>query len=84
MSTSPDTGFAPSAMGSGWGLPLAWEGWVFLFTWMLVVPLGIRFLTPGGKAMRWAFVAAMVILLLVVCYWKGDPVGRRWNSEDGR
>jgi hypothetical protein len=32
--------------------------------------------------MRRAFIAAMVILLLVVCYWKGEPAGRRWNSGD--
>jgi hypothetical protein len=31
------------------------------FSWMLIVPLGVRFLMPGGKPMRWAFIAAMVI-----------------------
>src|SRR5271165_4366369 len=64
-------------------LPLAWQGWVFFFSWILIVPLGVRFLAPGSKPMRWAFIAAMVILLLVICYWKGEPTGRRWNSGDG-
>jgi len=81
MSTNnPRYWFRAKRYGLGWGLPLAWQGWVFFFAWMLTVPLGIRFLTPP---MRWAFVAAMVILLLVICYWKGDPTGRRWKSGDG-
>ncbi len=48
-----------------------------------IVPLGVRFLTPGSKPMRWAFIAAMVVLLIVICYWKGEPTGRRWNNGDG-
>jgi hypothetical protein len=34
----------------------------------------------GWKVLRWTFTGAMIILLLVVCYWKGEPSGRRWNS----
>jgi hypothetical protein len=76
--------FQAKRYGLGWGLPLAWQGWVVFFSWMLIVPLGVRFLTPGSKPMRWAFIAAMVFLLLVICYWKGEPTGRRWNSSDGK
>jgi hypothetical protein len=79
----PQYWFRAKSYGLGWGLPLAWQGWVFFFSWMLIVPLGVRFLTPGSKPMRWAFVAAMVILLLVICYWKGEPTGRRRNSGNG-
>jgi hypothetical protein len=75
--------FRAKRYGLGWGLPLTWQGWVFLFSWMLILPLGIRFLTPDRSPMRWAFVAAMVVLLVVICYWKGEPSGRRWNSGDG-
>jgi hypothetical protein len=41
-------------------------------------------LPPGDKPLRWGFTAAMVILLVVICYWKGDPTGRRWNSSNGQ
>jgi hypothetical protein len=72
--------FRAKRYGLGWGLPLAWQGWVFLLSWLLIVPLGVWFLTPGSKPLRSAFIVAMVAILLVICYWKGDPAGRRWNS----
>jgi hypothetical protein len=75
--------FRAKRYGWGWGLPLAWQGWVVFFSWLLIVPLGVRFLITDSKPMRWAFIAAMVIVLLVICYWKGEPKGRRWNSGDG-
>jgi hypothetical protein len=37
----------------------------------------------GDKPLRWGFTAAMVILLIAICYWKGDPIGRRWNGSGG-
>jgi hypothetical protein len=79
----PQYWFRAKRYGLGWGLPLAWQGWVFFFSWILIVPLGLRILPLATKPMRLVFIAAMVILLLVVCYWKGEPTGRRWNSGDG-
>jgi hypothetical protein len=75
--------FRAKRYGLGWGLPLAWQGWAIFVSWILIFPLGIRFLTPGNRSMRWGFIAAMVIFLLVICYWKGEPTGRRWNRGDG-
>jgi hypothetical protein len=80
---NPRYWFRAKRYGLGWGLPLAWQGWVFFLSWMLIVPLGVRLLTPGSEQIRWAFIAAMVSVLVVVCYWKGEPSGRRWNSGDG-
>lgn len=74
--------FRAKSYGLGWGLPLAWQGWVFFFAWMMMFFLSLRVLTPGSRPMRWVFIAAMVIFLLVICYWKGDPAGRRWNRGD--
>jgi hypothetical protein len=75
--------FRAKRYGLGWGLPLAWQGWVFFFSWLLIFSLGIRFLTPGSAPMRLAFTALMVVLLVVICFWKGEPAGRRWNRGDG-
>jgi hypothetical protein len=76
--------FRAKRYGLGWGLPLTWQGWVFFLSWMLVVLSGVRLLTDGGRVMRWAFIAAMVAMLAAVCYWKGEPNGRRWNNGDGK
>jgi hypothetical protein len=80
---NPRYWFRAKRYGWGWGLPLAWQGWVFFFSWLLIFPLGIRLLTPGSRTMRLVFIAAMVVLLAVICFWKGEPSGRRWNSGDG-
>jgi hypothetical protein len=79
---NPRYWFRAKRYGFGWGLPVAWQGWVFFLSWLLITLLGVRLLTPGSQAMRWAFIGAMVFFLLVVCYWKGDPAGRRWNRGD--
>jgi hypothetical protein len=75
--------FRAKRYGLGWGLPLAWQGWAVFVSWLLITPMGLRFLTPGSSTARWAFIAAMLTLLIVICYWKGEPTGRRWNSGDG-
>jgi hypothetical protein len=79
---SPRYWFRAKRYGLGWGLPLAWQGWVFLLAWIVTVLVGHRLLLPADKVLRWTFTGAMLILLLVVCYWKGEPLGRRWNSGD--
>jgi hypothetical protein len=79
---NPRYWFRAKRYGLGWGLPLVWQGWVFLLAWIVTVLVGHRLLLPGDKVLRWTFTGAMIILLLVVCYWKGEPSGRRWNSGD--
>ena len=72
--------FRAKRYGLGWGLPCAWQGWVFLITWLMALPFGHRFLAPNNRPLRWAFTAAMLLLLITVFYWKGEPSGRRWND----
>jgi hypothetical protein len=80
---NPRYWFRAKRYGLGWGMPLAWQGWMFTLSWLLIVAMGIRFLTPGSRSMRLAFIAAMVVFLVVICFWKGEPSGRRWNRGDG-
>ena len=82
-SNRPAYWFRAKRYGWGWGLPLAWQGWVFLVAWILALPVGHRLLPKGDTPLRLGFTAAMVILFVAICYWKGDPLGRRWNSGGG-
>jgi len=75
--------FRAKRYGLGWGLPLAWQGWVIFLSWLLIFPVGLVFLTPANQPRRLLFILAMVALLLVIVYWKGDPRGRRWNNGEG-
>jgi hypothetical protein len=74
--------FRAKRHGLGWGMPLAWQGWVAFIAWLILLPLCLLFLTPGVKTSRWAFIGAMILFLLGIYYFKGDPNGRRWNSGD--
>ena len=80
---NPRYWFRAKRYGLGWSLPLVWQGWAVLVSWILILLLGILFLTPGSQLVRSSFIGAMLIFLLVICYWKGDPRGRRWNRGDG-
>jgi hypothetical protein len=81
MDQGPRYWFAAKRYGWGWGLPLTWEGWVVYIGWFAaffggIAALGLRHL----QAPHFAFVVAMVTLLVVVCYSKGEPP--RWRSGD--
>ena len=80
---NPPYWFRAKRYGLGWGLPLVWQGWAVFVSWILILYLGTHYVMPGSRLMRWGFTSAMIILLLVICYWKGEPTGRRWNSGDG-
>jgi hypothetical protein len=71
--------FAAKRYGWGWGLPLTWQGWVVYMLWFVAVfgglaALGLRQL-PVPQLI---FVVTMIGILLVVCYWKGEPP--RWRN----
>jgi hypothetical protein len=80
---TPRYWFRAKSYGLGWGLPLTWQGWVFFLSWLAIVSGGVIGIAPRNRPMRWAFLAVMILLFIAVCYWKGDPRGRRWNSGEG-
>jgi hypothetical protein len=78
----PDTGywFPAKRYGWGWGPPVDWRGWVFMFGWLAVFFSGVGFLISRSSLMHVPFAAAMVIVLLAVCYWKGERPRWRWGK----
>ena len=72
--------FAAKRYGWGWGLPVAWQGWVVLAVWLGVVVAGASFLAGrhwGGFAI---FMALMAALLVGICYAKGESPRWRWGK----
>ncbi|WP_334179494.1 hypothetical protein [Pseudoxanthomonas sp.] len=73
--------FRAKAYGWGWGLPLAWQGWLVygaaaasLLATFLVFPPD-RHLVPF-MAGTWA----TLLLLIAVCWVKGEPPRWRWGK----
>lgn len=73
--------FAAKESGFGWGIPAAWQGWVTVAMWSLLLGGGLGLLLrlgPVGMALSVVYLMLMVAVLLVVCYVKGETL--RWRN----
>jgi hypothetical protein len=68
--------FPAKRSGFGWGPPTTWQGVLFFAAWLAVL-LGVSlFLKNEGSDAPLVFIGGMISLLLVVLYFKGEPLGR--------
>jgi hypothetical protein len=75
--------FPAKRYGWGWSLPLTRQGWVVMILWTLVVIVVAPLLRPNEHPVRFGlFVAAMIGVLLAICYAKGEPPRWRWGDQD--
>jgi uncharacterized membrane protein YhaH (DUF805 family) len=74
--------FPAKRYGWGWGPPTAWQGWVILLVWLAAMAAGLLFLMPRHLVGFLVFDLVMTILLLVICYAKGEPPAWRWGGSD--
>lgn len=58
--------FPAKKYGYGWGLPVTWQGWVVVVSYLVLITATV-FLT---------------IVLIAVCWFKGEPAKWRWGGED--
>jgi uncharacterized membrane protein len=64
--------------GWGWGLPSAWQGWLVLVVFALLLIAGALGILPGyGQVAFCAYAALLVGLLMVICWLTGEPP--RWR-----
>ncbi|MGB6489033.1 MAG: hypothetical protein WBE91_19315 [Steroidobacteraceae bacterium] len=73
--------FRAKRYGWGWGLPLTWQGWVVFVGWFAVFIPATVHLIPRRPVAFMAFTLLMGLLLVAICYLKGEPP--RWRSGDG-
>jgi hypothetical protein len=75
--------FPAKRYGWGWGPPTAWQGWMVLIVWAAVFTVGIFVLRLRGFSVPahivWAI--AMSLVLVVICYLKGEPPRWRWGDR---
>ncbi len=73
--------FPAKRYGWGWGPPTKWQGWAVLVIWFAAIAVaGIR-LMPAHLVVFLSFNLFMVVLLLLICYVKGEPPGWRWGDS---
>lgn len=71
--------------GWGWGFPSTWQGWLVLAGFVgFMIGAGCWFASSENLISYLVAVSVAMVLLLFICYRKGEPPRWRWgSSEDG-
>jgi hypothetical protein len=79
---APKYWFPAKRYGWGWGLPATWQGWLVLIVYLLALIVGSRLLHPKLYPVGFAvFVILASLLLVLVCYKKGEPPKWHWGKR---
>jgi hypothetical protein len=74
MSATPRYWFRAKRYGWGWGLPVAWQGWLILAAFFALLLAGTVAILPFyGRGAFVIYSLALVAALLVVLRLKGEP-----------
>jgi hypothetical protein len=75
--------FPAKKYGVGWGLPVAWQGWIVLLLYILLIMIGMKLLTisPMGVPFFIMYVLFLSGLLVFICWKKGEKIDARWGKK---
>ena len=73
--------FPAKRYGWGWGPPTMWQGWAVLIVWFAAIAIAALLLMPVHLVAFLVFDLVMIVLLLLICYAKGEPPAWRWGGE---
>lgn len=79
---APRYWFPAKRYGWGWGPPRAWQGWVVLAVYAVLVAVGaVVFLPRQQPGTFVAYTALLCGVLIAVCYVTGEPPRWRWGKQ---
>ena len=74
--------FRAKRYGWGWGIPSTWQGWVTLIIYMVLIAASAFLFPPAGEmAIFWCITVILTLLLIVICWVKGEPLRWRWGKD---
>jgi len=74
--------FPAKRYGWGWGSPSSWQGWLVLVVYFGLLGLGVlRFRSDRDLYFFLAFVGLLSVLLVAICWLKGEPPKWRWGKR---
>lgn len=79
--------FPAKRYGWGWGLPVAWQGRATLALYVGALLACGALLRPARHPMTFyvcAGSATVVLILILVCRWKGEKPGWHWGGHQPR
>jgi hypothetical protein len=82
MPAEPKYWFPAKRYGWGWGLPRSWQGWLVVAAFLGLLVVGSYLFPPGREPGPYlAYVAVLCVLLVAVCWLKGEPARWRWGND---
>ena len=74
--------FPAKRYGWGWGLPSVWQGWVTLIIYIGLIAAGAFIFQPGEELDLYiSLTVVLTLILLVICWIKGEPPRWRWGDD---
>lgn len=76
--------FPAKKYGYGWGMPITWQGWAVVVSYLVLIVAGISLFpvyTETGLLQHVLFTVVLTIALIAVCRVKGEPAKWRWGNE---
>jgi hypothetical protein len=84
MQTEPKYWFPAKRYGWGWGVPRTWQGWLVVAAFVGLMVVGALVLPPRAEPGPYlAYVGVLCVLLVAVCWLKGEPPRWRWGNDAG-
>jgi hypothetical protein len=82
MQTNGDYWFPAKRYGWGWGLPITWQGWLVFLAFFVMIFVGIYLFPPRQSLGAFLlYVIALSVVLIGVCWLKGEPPRWRWGND---
>lgn len=75
--------FPRKTFGWGWGLPSCWQGWVVMLSYIMLLiggSFGLKH-SPKSAAFFVIYSVGLSVVLVAVCWWKGEPPQWRWGLD---
>jgi len=74
--------FPAKRYGWGWGLPTVWQGWATILAYLVALSLCAYVYPPASKPASFLESTVVIsILLIAVCWIKGEPLKWRWGKR---
>ena len=81
MSNQQKYWFPARRYGWGWGVPCTWQGWAVVVAYFALLAGGSFSLPRLGAVVFAGYAIVLTLLLVAVCWLKGEPPRWRWGSK---
>src|ERR1043165_5602298 len=73
--------FPAKRYGWGWGPPCAWQGWVVMLVWLVLLTVEMALIVPQHPGLAVAIAGLLSALLFLICWIKGERPRWRWGND---